>query len=167
LIAGGASRLLGKRDEAESWFDRAEASYRHTINSAPLLAVVAYSRLTLHYDRRNYQRVLDVIPSLTLSFEKFQMQTDALKCRFLAAMCLKDTNQNAEACAALEGMYKDASLEKSNLLKGLVLVHLGELLAEAGRRREAITVYSEAVAISSDQPMAMAHLKAALGSAYR
>src|SRR6266542_1849529 len=50
-LAGGACRLLGKREEAELWFERAEAGFRHTVNPAPLLAGLAYSRLTLNYDR--------------------------------------------------------------------------------------------------------------------
>jgi hypothetical protein len=73
LTAGNAARQLGKRDEAECWFDRAEAGFRHTVNPAPLMANVAYARLALCYDRRQYQRVFETLPSLSASFKKLGM----------------------------------------------------------------------------------------------
>ena len=37
LIAGNGCRLTGRYEEAENWLDLADISFRHTINSSPLL----------------------------------------------------------------------------------------------------------------------------------
>src|SRR5215471_11541306 len=47
LLAGTASRMLFRREEATRWFERAEARFVLTANSATNIARLAYQRLAL------------------------------------------------------------------------------------------------------------------------
>ncbi|MGE5278506.1 MAG: hypothetical protein ACM3SU_16045 [Acidobacteriota bacterium] len=169
LTAGNAARQLGMRDEAECWYDRAEAGFRHTVNPAPLMANVAYARLTLHYDRRQYQRVFDVLPSLSMSYRKFGMNRERLKCDFLGAMALKESSRIDEAMARLEAMKADDALAAEPSLEALVWVHYGELLSSKGKYAEAIACLQEVSShqAARTQPLVAAHLKGAMAEAFR
>lgn len=169
LTAGNAARQLGMRDEAECWYDRAEAGFRHTVNPAPLLANVAYARLTLYYDRRQYQRVFDLLPSLTTSYRKLGMSRERLKCDFLAAMALKESSRIDEAMAKLETVRQDHSLSAEPGLEALVSVHYGELLSSKGKYAEAVACLKEVSTreAARTQPLVAAHLKSAMAEAFR
>lgn len=169
LTAGNAARQLGMRDEAECWYDRAEAGFRHTVNPAPLLANVAYARLTLYYDRRQYQRVFDLLPSLTKSYSKFGMSRERLKCDFLAAMALKESSRIDQALAKLDTMRQDDSLSSEPDLEAFVLLHYGELLSSTGKHAAAIACLKEVATheVARTQPLVRAHLKSATAEAFR
>jgi tetratricopeptide (TPR) repeat protein len=169
LVAGNAARQLGKRDEAECWLDRAEASFRHTVNPAPLLANAAYARLALHYDRRQYQRVFELLPSLRASYRKLGMTRELLKCDFLAAMALKESSKVEEALDKLQEIAADRALANEPDLEALVLLHFGELLSSTGRYAEAVSCLREVSKreTSRTQPLVAAHLKSAMAEAFR
>lgn len=169
LTAGNAARQLGKREEAESWLDLAEAGFRHTVNPAPLLANVAYARLALHYDRRQYQRVFDLVPSLTMSFRKLGMNRERLKCEFLTAMTLKESSQVDEALAKLQSMRGDEALAGEPGLKVFVLLHCGELFCASGKYEEAVSCLREVSESQSQrpEPLVTAHLKGIMAEAFR
>jgi len=169
LAAGGAARLLGKRDEADCWYDLAEAGFRHTVNPGPLLANVAYARLSLYYDRRQYQRVFDLLPSLTASYRKLGMSRERLKCEFLAAMALKECSKTDQALARLQAMRADTDLSLEPDLEVLAVLHYGDLLSAKGQFAEAFDCLSEVStrpAVKS-KPLISAHLKSAMGEALR
>jgi len=92
-LAGNGCRLGGRREDAERWFDRSDSNFRHTVNPAPLLARVSFSRLSLRYDMHRYDEVLEFLPSVSLSFEKLGMQLDLAKTRFLEALALKESGR--------------------------------------------------------------------------
>jgi tetratricopeptide (TPR) repeat protein len=169
LLAGSVLRLVGRRDDAEIWLDRSEAAFRHVVNPGPALANISYARLTLHYDCGRYDRALELLPSLTQSFAKMGMEREALKCRFLEAMSLKDLSRTAEAKATLEAMSTEPSLQREIGLNGLVLVSLGELLAQDGDTTGAMSQYQQALPLlqGSKQGFAVAHLKALVGELLR
>jgi tetratricopeptide (TPR) repeat protein len=169
LIVGSCLRLLGKRDEVDLWLERADSFFRHTLNAGPQLANVAYARLTLHYDMGRYQRVLELLPSLMTSFERFGMPRELSKCRFLEASTLKASGRIIEALARLESLRENVGHTGEPTLQRLVLVTLGEVLAANGRPAEALALYQEALALESTsrQPLAIAHLKAAVGELLR
>jgi tetratricopeptide (TPR) repeat protein len=168
-LAGAACRFLGKRGEAELWFERAEAGFRHTVNPAPLLAGLAYSRLTLNYDRRLYDRIFELLPSLIASFEKLGMRRDVLKCRFLEGMSLKEVGRLDQAADAFGRLRADPYLAREPRLMALVLVNFGELLSGRGKYADAVSLFREALSLQKEchQPLAVAHLKGVTGEALR
>jgi tetratricopeptide (TPR) repeat protein len=169
LLAGSALRLLGRRDDAELWLDRAEAAFRHIVNPAPQLANISYARLTLHYDCRRFERALELLPSLTQSFTKLGMEREAMKCRFLEAMSLKNLSRSVEALKSLQAMAADPALLKDNGMHGLVLLNLGDLSTQSGQTREGVSLYQQALPLlqRSNQAFAVAHLKGLIAETMR
>ncbi|HEY7113736.1 MAG TPA: hypothetical protein VIA45_12465 [Thermoanaerobaculia bacterium] len=163
LLAGAACRLLGRRDDAELWFDRAEAGYRHTINPVASLARVSFERMAQHYDMHRYERVLAVVPSLMKTFELLAMRRYELKTRFLEAMALKNLDRTADALGRLEALPDTSYLAEDMTLYGMVVANRAELLSASGRSAEAIETLRVALANGSltSQPLVAAHLKVA------
>src|SRR5258706_6640933 len=107
LTAGAAFRQLGRRQDTERWLNRAESSFRHTLNPAPKLAEVAYHRLALKYDSRELEDVLELIPSLTSSYLKLGMRREFSKTEFLRAMTLKVSGRQHEASAVFNALANE------------------------------------------------------------
>ena len=169
LVGAGAYRLLGKLDLAEKWLDRSEAALRHIVNPAPAMANVAYARLAVKYDRRLYEDVLELVPSLRLSFEKLGMRSESHKTTFLEAMTLKEKGDSSRAFERFAMLRGDLSATESPMLLGMVLMELGGQRGSAGVYPEAISLYREALGVmgSSGSPMALAQLKATIGETTR
>jgi len=169
LMAGATSRLLGKRDDAELWFDRAESRYHRTINPGAALGRVSLERLVLLYDARRYERVFEILPSLVESFGKWGMVREALKCRLLEAMTLKETARLSEAVNRFRSLKNDPNVASEPAMHGVILAHLAELLSSNAEHLEATSIYKEALSLQHDdrQPIAVAHLKVAMGEGLR
>jgi tetratricopeptide (TPR) repeat protein len=169
LTAGCGSRLQGHREETERWLDRAEASFRHTLNPAPLLARVSYIRLTLRYDTNRFDDVLELLPSVALTFEKCGMSSELAKCRFLEANTLKALHRNAEALARFESLASGQDFEEETAIRGMALVSLGDLHSERGDIKLALDCYRLAQPLleTSKRLAALADLKAVVGETLR
>ncbi len=169
-LAGGAFRFLGKRDEAFRWLDRAEAAYRHTINPAPGLAKVAYTRLVLRYEMNQFEDVLELLPSLGASFRRLGMSPDVLKCGLLEAESHKQCGRIAEAYSILQ-LARDENFPSvaEPGLRGQVLVRLGEYKALEGDTAAALATYHEALPLlqQGKRSIALAHLKVVVGETLR
>jgi tetratricopeptide (TPR) repeat protein len=164
-IAAIASRFLGKRAETERWLDRAESGFRHTINAAPSLARVSYSKLALRYETRQYEDVLELIPSLRLSFGRLGMGVEASKCSLLEAMALNQSGRRAAASEVLESLRDAPDVQTDPALLGQTLVHLGNNYTEEGRFTDAGKVYQQALPLiqASNRPVVFAELKWSIG----
>ncbi len=165
LLAAGSFRLLGKRDETERWLDRADASFRHTVAPAAHLARVSYIRLTLRYDMRRHEEVLELVPSVALTFQKLGMEGDLAKCRFLEAMSLKELGRVEEAAASFERLASGEEYRAEPALCGMALVNLGNLRSEQGSFDSALAAYRQASPLlqSASRHSALADLKLMLG----
>jgi len=144
LLAGSASRLLGNRSETELWLDRADASYRHTINPTASLARVAYVRLSLRYDMGRYTDVLELLPSIGLTFEKLGMHSELGKCRFLEAMSLKELGRYAESASRFQSMLTATEFQADAGIRGMAMTNLGNLRSLEGDAQGALVAYKAA-----------------------
>src|SRR5438105_8163660 len=144
-MAGATCRLLGKREDAELWFDRAESRYQRTINPGAALGRVSLERLVLLYDARRYERVFEILPSLVEAFGKWGMVREALKCRLLEAMTLKETARLSEAVDRFRSLKNDANVASEPAMRGVILAHLAELLSSNAEHLEATSIYKEAL----------------------
>ena len=167
LLAAGALRLLGSRDESERWLDRADASFRHTVSPTPHLARTAYSRLSLRFDMRRHEDVSELIPSVALTFQKLGMVSELAKCLYLEAANLKEMGNLEEAAIKLEKLV--ASEGMPDVFLGLGLVNLGDIRATQGQFDQALLAYRQAVPVlrSTDQLYALADLKIVLATTLR
>jgi tetratricopeptide (TPR) repeat protein len=163
LLAGASYRMTGRRDEAESWFDRSDANFRHTVAPAPHLARVAYNRLALRYDANRFDDVVELLPSAALTFEKLGMRLERAKCVFLEGMSLKALGRLDEAAARLQPLADDQSVDAA--LRGSVLVNLGNLLSMQGNYAGALSRYQDAQPLleAANRTFALADLKAMFG----
>ncbi len=128
LLAGAACRMLFRRDEATRWLDRSESHFRQTINALADWARVSYQRLALRVEERDFDAVLELVPSLTLTFRKLNMNEDALKARFLEGVVLMNLEQFEPAVTVFREICDEAQrLGNERLLaigcNNLVQVH--------------------------------------------
>jgi tetratricopeptide (TPR) repeat protein len=169
LVAGGACRQLGKRDEALLWLDRAEAGFRHTMNPAPGLANVAYARLALRFEMGRYRDVRELAPSLEASFQKLRMHAEGVKCRLLLAMTLKQCGENATAIDMLEQVRTGPELKSEPFLQARLLTELGDLHQLQGDFSLALPAFQDALNLLLDKAISLAgaDLKLYVGGVHR
>jgi tetratricopeptide (TPR) repeat protein len=163
LLAGASLRLLGKREETERWLDRSDAAFRHTVAPAAHLARVCYTRLALRYDQHRHDELLELTPSVSLTFKKLGMLNDFAKCEFLQAMSLKELGRLDESAMRLEGLTTGQQVESA--LAGMALVNLGGLRSEQGQYDKATLAYAKAAPLLREAKRfsALADLKLMLG----
>jgi tetratricopeptide (TPR) repeat protein len=168
LLAGGACRQLGRREEAFLWLDRAEAGFRHTMNPAPGLSNVAYARLAIRFEMGRYPDVLELMPSLETSFVKLRMPLEAAKCRLLLAMTLKQLGENAKAIEVLDQNSCTAGLEADPFLHSRMLAELGDLRQLEGQFDLALKAFQEALSLLEGRELSLAgaDLKLYVGGVY-
>lgn len=169
LIAATASRVLGRREDAALWLDRAEAGFRHTVNPSPLLALVTYQRLALRCEIGLYAEVVELAPMLARSFEKLSMRRERDKCVFLEGLAQKQGGDHEGALQTFQSL-QDGSLADRDLgLVGMALVNLADIHAAAGRDEAASYSYGDALGLlkRANRPAAVAHLKGVMGESFR
>ncbi len=169
LLTAGAHRLLGNRELAERWLERADARFRHTVNPTPLSTEVAYVRLALRYDMARYEDVIELAPSLMSSFEKLGMPREMVKAGLLNAVALKSTGQTSVALSILEGLRQTDVVSQDCELGGRLLIDIGDIHQIEGRAVEALRIYQEALALLQGRgsTMSLADLKLVVGALSR
>lgn len=169
IIAAKGNRLLGRFDEAETWIDRADARFRHIVNPAPVLACVAFERLALRFATGRFDAILELLPSVCLSFRKLEMDLEFRKCQFLEAMTLRAIGRVQESFSVLRRLEESNTVRQEPSLFGQVLVHIGNHLASHGEFASATETYERAlpVVLKGGRPVALGELKWAIGDAYR
>ncbi len=168
FLAGEASRQLGRRAEASRWLDRAEAGYRHTVNSAPGLANVAYARLSIRFEMAEYEEVVELAPSLRVSYERMAMEREQAKCCLLEAAALKQCGRLDEALKVLLAAVKLKSLAQERSLHARILAEMGDVNQLEGRIDVAIGLFQAASSLleGSELSSSRAELKMFAGAAY-
>lgn len=166
LRAGSACRILGLRARAREWLDQAEAAFRHLTDPTPDLSRLSYQRLALRAEERHFQEVLELAPSLTQSFVKLEMPEDALKCRFLEAAALKETEKFAEACRAFQEICRDAETLGNRKLQGTARYNLVQIHSLLGEAEKAILESQKALPLLEEQQNRVGIAKLQWGLAY-
>ncbi|MFN2385603.1 MAG: tetratricopeptide repeat protein [Thermoanaerobaculia bacterium] len=166
LIAGTACRFLGLRAEARRWFDRAEAAFRHTMNPVAEWSRLSYQRLALRAEEREFEEVFELAPSLTQSFVKLEMPEDALKCRFLEAAALKETEKLTEASETFEQICRDSESLGNRKLQGIARYNLVQIHALLGDADKAILESRKALPLLQEQQNRVGIAKLEWGLAY-
>ncbi len=138
LLAGSASRILFRRDEARRWFDRSETAFRHTVNAIADWARVAYQRLALRVEEREFDEVLELLPSLVETFRKLEMSNDALKCRFLEGVIHINTQRYEEGILLFREICVEARGLQNEGLLAVACNNLVQLQGLLGNSEEAL-----------------------------
>jgi len=169
LLAGAACRGLSRREEARRWYDRSEGWFRQTVNSAAAWARLGYQRLALRTEERQFEEVLELLPSLIESFETLEMDEDALKCRFLEGLVLMETDQVSDAIAVFDSICERAAALPSDPLFASACGNLTQLHAGLGDTEKALAACSRAVPILRrlDNRVALAKVQWGMGDLMR
>jgi tetratricopeptide (TPR) repeat protein len=169
FLAGAGARLIGQRQEAARWLERAEASFRNTVNPGPNLANVAYARMALKFEMGEHEDVLELVPELRSTFEQFGMQLESAKCSLLEAMALKGKGNTSAALALLNPICKWSEDAIDTGLRGRIFAEIGDLHQIEDRFDDAMVAYSSALSLldKGGRSQARADLKAFVGEAYR
>jgi len=169
LIAAKASRLLGRKREAENWLDRSEAAFRHTVNPSPSLAGIAFERLALRFASGQYEETLELLPSLKASFRKLGMDLEHAKAQFLEAVTLRATGKEEEHFSLMQRLEQEPEVQGCPSLHGQILVHIGNHEASLGHFEAAARTYENAlpIVLRGNRPVALCELKWSIGNAYR
>jgi tetratricopeptide (TPR) repeat protein len=147
MLAGTACRCLSEREEAWIWFDRAEAGFRHTMNAVGELSRLAYQRLAERLEERQFEIVLELLPSLVESFRKLGMPEDALKCRFLEGLARMERDEPLASIRTFQEICEEAERIGSEKLLAEAHCNLVQAHAMLGEAEEALTESRRAVPI--------------------
>jgi tetratricopeptide (TPR) repeat protein len=145
LLAGTAGRVLSRREQARTWFDRAEAWFLLTSNSQADLSRVAYQRLAVKMEEGRFDEVLRTVRPVLESFERVRAPEAALKCRVLEAIAYKETNQLKEALEVFGAVLKHARSIGSARLVSSCYVNTVQIHAMLGETDAALTLAKEAL----------------------
>jgi tetratricopeptide (TPR) repeat protein len=147
LLAGTASRILARRDEASRWFDRAEGSFRLTVNAVADWSRVSYQRLALLLEERRFDEVLERLPGLVDSFDRLDMTEDALKCRFIEGLAKVEMGEFSSAAGAFEQLRQQAEVIHNDGLLASALTNLVHVHGLLGDTEQALNCSKQALPI--------------------
>jgi tetratricopeptide (TPR) repeat protein len=108
LLAGGANRILFRRDPARRWFDRGESHFVRVANPSVHFARLAYQRLALAVEERRFDEVLELAPSWSETARQLGLPEESLKCRFLEGLSLWETGDSDAAIRLYREIYAEA-----------------------------------------------------------
>jgi len=138
LVVGTACRVLSRREEARSWFSRAEAYFASASNASVDLARLGYQRLCLAAEERHFDEVLRSAPSLAAEFRELGLPEWALKCRFAEGNALRETSRVNEAIFMFERVCDEAAKSNNPRLLGMGLNNLAQCHRVAGNLSAAL-----------------------------
>jgi tetratricopeptide (TPR) repeat protein len=127
LLAGGANRILFRRDDARRWFDRAESNYVRVANASVHFARLAYQRLALATEERRFDEVLELAPIWSESSRKLGLFEETLKCRFLEGIASRETGDLSKAAEVFGEIYEEARVADDLRLLAPVANNLAQL----------------------------------------
>jgi tetratricopeptide (TPR) repeat protein len=149
LLSGMACRVLALRSDARRWFDRAEAKFACVQNAPSHFGRLAYQRLALRVEERDFEGVLELAPFWRDSLLKLGLDEETLKCRFLEATAWKETERYAEAEEVFVALVRDARAMGNERVAALALQNIFQIHAFRGDTKAAMAAAQEAAPILS------------------
>jgi tetratricopeptide (TPR) repeat protein len=169
MLAGTSHRVMGQRESAARWFDRAHSFLSQLRNPEPGLARLAYGRLTLSYELRRFELVLRDLPSLLARFRTLGLEEEEIKCLYVEAMALKESGSLHLALPKFLTLEQRLIESDPCLLLGGVQSRIGDLYSAWGWHRDAMVKYQQALPLlrKSGRPCMVAGLKGTVGETCR
>jgi len=165
LIAGVACRFLSRREEARLWFDRAEMWFFYDTLSRASILRLAYQKLALRLEERQFAEVLSLTPPLIERMTALGMREEALKASLLEATVLKEAGRLSEAVERYRALLPEAETCCNGKLLGSAYVNLLQIHAFLGDAEKAFDLALEATPVLRrfDNRIDLAKLQLGLG----
>lgn len=169
LLAGGANRILFRREDARRWFDRAEASFVRVANASAHFARLAYQRLALAMEERRFDEVLELAPAWSESSRKLGLFEETLKCRFLAGIARRETGDLQGAAEVFQEVYEEARPASALKLLAPAANNLAQLHRLLGDSQRALEYAREALDLlqKADSQVGLVKLRWCVGDVLR
>jgi tetratricopeptide (TPR) repeat protein len=165
-LSGAACRFLGHRDQARRWFDRAEASFALIHNSAAHQVRVAYQRMAVYVEERQFDLVTELVSRWLEVATGLDLTEETLKLNFLQAVALKETEQLNEAKEAFKRICDEASSLGYETIFAIASQNLFQIHAFLGETAEAEREYEIAAEIFRKLDARLGLAKLQLGGGY-
>ena len=165
MLAGTACRLLALRDESRFWFDHAEINFVLAQNPSAHIARLAYQRLALQAEEREFDRLLEFAPLWSATLAQLGLEEEALKCGFLEAVAFKETERYGEAKRILQDLIDRARGLRNEKLAAIASENLLQIYAFEGNVEAATAIAADTVPILQrlNNRVGLAKLQLALG----
>ena len=145
LLAGTTHRLLGLREGAANWLDKARFSFGNLRNAEPELARLAYGHVTLCFEHRKFDLVLRNISHLLGRLQRLGMEEEKTKCLYVEALALKESERPEEALEKFLVLKRLLSESDPCHLLGVVHCKVGNLYSAWGWHHRAMQEYQRAL----------------------
>jgi tetratricopeptide (TPR) repeat protein len=145
LTAGTANRVAFRTSEAKIWLQRAEANFALVQNSNAHWARVAYQRLALAAEERQFDEVLSLADLWATTFLRLDMPEDAIKCRFLEGAVCWELGQGERAIAIHKQICMEAEAIGSLRLVAQAASNLTRYYGVRGETEEALSYARKAL----------------------
>jgi tetratricopeptide (TPR) repeat protein len=169
LLAGGANRILFRRDDARRWFDRAEAKFVRVANASVHFARLGYQRLALAMEERRFDEVLELAPAWSESSRKLGLFEETLKCRFLEGIACREMGNLPKAAEVFREIYDEAQLANELKLLAPAANNLAQLHRLQGDPERALDYARQALDLlkRADSQVGLVKLRWCVGDILR
>jgi tetratricopeptide (TPR) repeat protein len=169
LLAGGACRILFRREDARRWFDRAEANFVRVANASVHFARLGYQRLALAMEERRFDEVLELAPVWSESSRKLGLFEETLKCRFLEGIACREMGQLEKAAEVFREIYDEAEFANEPKLLAPAANNLAQLHRLRGDQEAALGYARQALDLlkSADSQVGLVKLRWCVGDILR
>jgi tetratricopeptide (TPR) repeat protein len=169
LIAGVACRFLFRRQEAKVWFARSEANFVMAHNSPANVARLAYQRLALKVEEREFDEVVELGPVWAENFRRLGLAEESLKCRFLEGAAYRELGRIDEAIEVFKSIHAQAEADSNLRLLAQAANGLAQFYRVTGNLKEALAYAKSALPLLEklDNRVNLAKLRWCVGDIFR
>jgi len=147
LLAGGANRILFRREDARRWFDRAESNFVRVANASVHFVRLAYQRLALAIEERRFEDVLELAPVWSENALRLGLPEEALKCRFLQGIASREIGNLPRAAQVFRQVYDESRRTSDRRLLAPAANNLAQLHRLLGEPDRALHYAQEALGL--------------------
>lgn len=169
LLAGGANRILFRREDARRWFDRAEANFVRVANASVHFARLGYQRLALAMEERRFEEVLELAPAWSESSRRLGLLEETLKCRFLEGVAFREMGDLSRAGEVFREIFNEARLANESKLLAPAANNLAQVRRLQGDRDGALEYARQALDLlkRADSQVGLVKLRWCVGDILR
>jgi len=169
LTAGAGCKHCGDTNGAIDWLATAERHALQIIGSGEFRVRITFVRLSVAYERHQYDEVAARLPALLKDAEKVKSPVFSAKCRLLEAMNFKEMGEWERAMGAFERLLQSEGARMDPHVRALSKLSLAGIRSRRRDVEGALALVDDVSGIlaDSDIPPVRAHAQAVRGEILR